>query len=146
MQLRFSLRELNISALVVHTPVLLRCSPEDSSPEETVIQAPAPTPPAADAPKIADTASPEKALSVAEDASTEQVVPESVVENKAPEGKLYKEQLAKLAELGFTDGAQNVALLEKYGGDLPKTINDLVTVNEWDPMLQELEEMVSARR
>ncbi|GAQ90219.1 hypothetical protein KFL_006150010 [Klebsormidium nitens] len=116
-------------------------SPEDSSPEETVIQAPAPTPPAVDAPKTADTASPEKALSAAEDASAEQVVPESVVANKAPEGELYKEQLAKLAELGFGDGAQNVALLEKYGGDLPKTINDLVTVNEWDPMLQELEEM-----
>jgi next-to-BRCA1 protein 1 len=114
-------------------------SPEDSSPEETAIQAPAPTPLAADAPRTAGTASPEKAVPAAEDVSPEQVVPESVVGNKAPE--LYKEQLAKLAELGFDNGAQNVALLEKYDGDLPKTINDLVTVNEWDPMLQELEEM-----
>lgn len=78
-----------------------------------------------------------------DDTSAEQVVPDNAADDKAPEIP-FKEQLAKLAELGFTDAAKNAQLLEKYEGDLPKTINDLVTINEWDPMMQELEEMVRA--
>jgi hypothetical protein len=95
---------------------------------------------------VSDKASLEEALALSvtatsDDTSAEQVVPDNTADDKAPEVP-FKEQLAKLAELGFTDAAKNAQLLEKYEGDLPKTINDLVTINEWDPMMQELEEMV----
>jgi next-to-BRCA1 protein 1 len=94
---------------------------------------------------VSDKASLEEALALSvtaasDDTSAEQVVPDNAADDKAPEIP-FKEQLAKLAELGFTDAAKTAQLLEKYEGDLPKTINDLVTINEWDPMMQELEEM-----
>lgn len=50
--------------------------------------------------------------------------------------------LLKLEVMGFTERTLNTELLEKNEFDLQRTVNDLVAAAGWDPILEELEEMV----
>jgi hypothetical protein len=51
--------------------------------------------------------------------------------------------LANLEATGFTTTTNlNLDLLKKNNNDMQDTLDDLVTASEWDPMLEELEEMV----
>ncbi|KAH8944521.1 hypothetical protein BDL97_13G114800 [Sphagnum fallax] len=50
--------------------------------------------------------------------------------------------LANLEAMGFTTTTNlNLDLLKKNNNDMQDTLDDLVTATEWDPMLEELEEM-----
>jgi hypothetical protein len=50
--------------------------------------------------------------------------------------------LANLEAMGFTQKNLNLDLLKKNNNDMQRTLDDLVSASEWDPMLEELEEMV----
>ena len=54
--------------------------------------------------------------------------------------------LELLHSMGFTDRTVNIELLRQNKFSVPATVDMLVAAAEWDPMLQDLEEMVSVCR
>ena len=52
--------------------------------------------------------------------------------------------LRELEDMGFNQRMLNAELLRKHNYDLQKTLDDLCNAADWDPVLEELQEMVSA--
>lgn len=50
--------------------------------------------------------------------------------------------LGTLEAMGFSQRSLNLEVLQKNNYDMQRTLDDLVMAAEWDPMLEELEEMV----
>lgn len=65
---------------------------------------------------------------------------EVVLEKEQIEDKLLKE----LMEMGFRQVDLNKEVLRMNEYDLERAVDDLCGVTEWDPMLEELQEMVSS--
>lgn len=60
------------------------------------------------------------------------------------EGPVVKEEVlvGQLVQMGFLDPVLNLAVLKQNKLDLQKTLDELVSAADWDPMMEELEEMV----
>ena len=61
---------------------------------------------------------------------------------KAAEADSVEMTLGALESMGFKQRDLNLELLKKNEYDVQRTVDDLVMAAEWDPMLEELEEMV----
>lgn len=58
------------------------------------------------------------------------------------DGESVEVMLGTLEAMGFNQRTLNLELLKKNNYDMQRTLDDLVMAAEWDPMLDELEEMV----
>jgi next-to-BRCA1 protein 1 len=85
---------------------------------------------------ISETVPASTELLPAADASTS---PEEVIVENAVEKTLLKE----LKEMGFKQVDLNKEILRRNEYDLEQSVDDLCGVSDWDPILEELQEMVS---
>ena len=74
--------------------------------------------------------------------SSELTKPEKERLKAAAEVDSVDVMLATLEAMGFKQRSLNTELLKKNKYDMQSTLDDLVAAAEWDPMLEELEEMV----
>jgi next to BRCA1 gene 1 protein len=58
------------------------------------------------------------------------------------DGETEEKLLRELAEMGFKEVDLNKEILRQNNYNLEQSVDDLCGVNEWDPLLAELEEMV----
>lgn len=76
------------------------------------------------------------------------VVPSAAVDTQAPpqgvrgNNEIETSLLRELEEMGFKQVDLNKEILRKNEYDLEQSVDDLCGVAEWDPILEELEEMV----
>ena len=57
------------------------------------------------------------------------------------EGMTLAKVTAALSAMGFTDSSMVEVVLDKHGADIHACARDLAAATEWDPMLDDLEEM-----